>query len=188
MPDRYASYSKTTEKARGRHLEHRHGLSQHDYQRMLEAEGGVCRICQHQKRARTLTASLHFHDLRHEFGCRLAESTPIVPPVVIREPGSRCFFNMKRRCFCVEGLYIGSTDASHSAAIVRNVTRDRVGALLTDVAASFSRRMSAASRRDILPSVSYLSTRFFVPSGAISHSRPRITHPFPFSRRQPEPY
>ena len=49
--------------------------------------------------------------------------------------GNRCFFNMKRRCFWVECLYIGSTDASHSPASVRNVTRDRVGALLWPAAA-----------------------------------------------------
>jgi hypothetical protein len=31
---------------------------------------------------------------------------------------------MKRRCFCVECLYIGNTVVSHSVATVLNVTRD----------------------------------------------------------------
>ena len=39
---------------------------------------------------------------------------------------NRCFFNMKRRCFCVECLYIGSAEVSHSVANVRNVTPERV--------------------------------------------------------------
>ena len=38
--------------------------------------------------------------------------------------GNRCFFNMKRRCFCVECLYMGNTDACHSPANVRNVMRE----------------------------------------------------------------
>src|SRR2546425_3258675 len=79
------------------------------------------------------------------------------------------------------------TCASHSSPIVRNVTRDRVGALLPD-AATFRARISDALRRDICPSVSYRSTRFVVPSGAISSSRQRIAHPFPFARRHPVPY
>jgi hypothetical protein len=78
---------------------------------------------------------------------------------------------MKRRCFCVECLYIGSTVVSHSVAIVLNVTRDRIGAVLPDVVAIFRARAAAASRRAIGSSRSYRSTRLDVPSlrsGAIT--------------------
>jgi hypothetical protein len=74
-------------------------------------------------------------------------------------------------------LYIGNTVVSYSVAIVLNVTRDRIGAVLPDVAAIFRARAAAASRRDIGSSLSYRSTRLDVPSGAISNSRQRITHP-----------
>jgi hypothetical protein len=96
---------------------------------------------------------------------------------------------MKRRCFCVECLYIGSTVVSHSVAIVLNVTRDRVAAVLPDVAAIFRARAAAASRRDIGSSLSYRNARLDVPSGAISNCRQRITHPFPFlTMKKPRPY
>jgi hypothetical protein len=63
--------------------------------------------------------------------------------------GNKCFFSMKRRCVCVECLYIGSTEACHSFANVRNVMQDRVGDLLPDAAGVLCAKMSDASRRDI---------------------------------------
>jgi hypothetical protein len=68
--------------------------------------------------------------------------------------GNKCFLSMKRRCFCVECLYISSTVACHSFANVRNVTRDRVGALVPDAAAIFCAKISDAFRRDIRASAS----------------------------------
>ena len=92
---------------------------------------------------------------------------------------------MKRRSSASSVLYIGSTDASHSLASVRNVTRDRVGALLSLPPPCVERGMSDALSRDIRPRASYRRTFFLVPSGAISISRQRIAHPFPrFSRHR----
>ena len=92
--------------------------------------------------------------------------------------GNKCFFKMNRRCFCVECLYIGNTVCHHSLASVRNVTRDRIGACGRLPPPSSERACLTASFRETSPSVSYRSTRLFVPSGAISISRQRIAHPF----------
>lgn len=58
--------------------------------------------------------------------------------------GHKCFFTIKRRCFWVECLYIGSTEASHSPAIVWNVTLDRLGVPSTILYLEGSLRVVAA--------------------------------------------
>jgi hypothetical protein len=58
--------------------------------------------------------------------------------------GSRCLFTVNRRCFCVECLYIGTTDASHSDVNAANVRRERAGVLQPAAARSFSERTSDA--------------------------------------------